>query len=182
MGSETVLHRFDDLSIWKQGDQRAPHKPLLVLYALGRWQAGQKDVTFREAEPDLTALLREFGRPRKSDHPEQPFWRLQRDGVWIVHTPAGLALKTGNDIPRVGELRSNGVQEEISPEVRSADPRPAAPSLEARAAPSRMAHAGGLQWGSEAPRLSRRWGPLQLPGQPPGRMLTVSLSCLTSVT
>ena len=59
----------------------APHKPLLVLYALGRWQAGQKDVAFRQAETDLTALLREFGPPRKSDHPEQPFWRLQRDGV-----------------------------------------------------------------------------------------------------
>lgn len=40
MDSEPVLQRFDDLGIWKQGDQRAPHKPLLVLYALGRWQAG----------------------------------------------------------------------------------------------------------------------------------------------
>jgi putative restriction endonuclease len=30
-----VLQRFDQLNIWKQGDQRAPHKPLLVLYALG---------------------------------------------------------------------------------------------------------------------------------------------------
>ena len=42
---------------------------------------------FREAEPELTALLREFGPPRKSDHPEQPFWRLQRDGVWVVNAP-----------------------------------------------------------------------------------------------
>ena len=38
----TPLSRFDDLSIWKQGDQRDPHNPLLVLYALGRWQSGQK--------------------------------------------------------------------------------------------------------------------------------------------
>src|SRR4051812_14056140 len=125
MGSETVLHRFDDLSIWKQGDQRAPHKPLLVLYALGRWQAGQKDLTFRQVESDLTALLREFGPPRKSDHPEQPFWRLRRDGVWTVHAPAGLALKTGDDIPRVAALRSHDVRAEFSPDVRaalSADP------------------------------------------------------------
>src|SRR4051794_32502351 len=89
MISDDILHRFDDLGIWKQGDQRAPHKPLLVLYALGMWQAGQKHVSFREVEPDLTSLLREFGPPRKSDHPEQPFWRLQRDGVWTVHAPAG---------------------------------------------------------------------------------------------
>ena len=32
--------RFDGLTVWKQGDQRAPHKPLLVLYALGLWQGG----------------------------------------------------------------------------------------------------------------------------------------------
>ena len=82
--SSEILTRFDDLNTWRQGDQRAPHKPLLVLYALGRWQQSKAEVTFKEAEPELTALLREFGPPRKSDHPEQPFWRLQRDGVWTV--------------------------------------------------------------------------------------------------
>src|SRR4051812_22525417 len=102
MDRKEVLKRFEDLSVWKQGDQRAPHKPLLVLYALGRWQRGLTEVTFREAEPDLTALLQEFGPPRKSDHPEQPFWRLQRDGVWSVQAPSGLPLKTCDTIPRVG--------------------------------------------------------------------------------
>jgi predicted restriction endonuclease len=76
--ADTILTRFDELNTWKQGDQRAPHKPLLVLYALGHWKQCKAEVTFIDAEPDLTALLREFGPPRKSDHPEQPFWRLQR--------------------------------------------------------------------------------------------------------
>ncbi len=120
MTSEAILNHLDDLSIWKQGDQRAPHKPLLVLYALGRWQAGQKHVTFRQVEPDLTTLLREFGPPRKSDHPEQPFWRLQRDGVWTVHAPPGFALKTGDDIPRVTALRQHDVRAEFSPDVQAA--------------------------------------------------------------
>jgi putative restriction endonuclease len=115
-----ILTRFDDLNTWRQGDQRAPHKPLLVLYALGRWQQGKAEVTFAEAEPDLTALLREFGPPRKSDHPEQPFWRLQRDGVWTVHAPADLPLKTGDDIPRVTALRSHDVRGGFSPDVRAA--------------------------------------------------------------
>src|SRR3954466_14182427 len=114
MTTDTIRSRFDDLSIWKQGDQRAPHKPLLVLYALGRWQDGQKDIGFQQAEPDLTALLREFGPPRKSDHPEQPFWRLQRDGVWTVRAPAGLALKKDADIPRVTELRSHDIRAEFT--------------------------------------------------------------------
>ena len=118
--SDAILTRFDQLNTWKQGDQRAPHKPLLVLYALGRWQQGKAEVTFKEAEPDLTALLREFGPPRKSDHPEQPFWRLQNDGVWTVNAPSALPLKKGDDIPRVGALRSNNVRAGFSADVREA--------------------------------------------------------------
>jgi putative restriction endonuclease len=120
MDDAPILKRFDALSVWKQGDQRAPHKPLRVLYALGRWRNGEKAVTFREAEPALTALLREFGPPRKSDHPEQPFWHLQRDGVWAVHAPAGLALKRNDDIPRVTALRAHNVGAEFTPDVQAA--------------------------------------------------------------
>jgi putative restriction endonuclease len=120
MVGEEVLRRFDDLNTWRQGDQRAPHKPLLVLYALGRWQQGEAEVNFAEAEPALTALLREFGPPRKSDHPEQPFWRLQRDGVWTVRAPSELPLKTGDDIPKVTALRSHNVRAGFSPDVQAA--------------------------------------------------------------
>jgi predicted restriction endonuclease len=56
----------------------------------------------------------------KSDHPEQPFWRLQRDGVWTVHAPAGLALKTGDVIPRVTALRSHDVRAGFSADVQTA--------------------------------------------------------------
>jgi putative restriction endonuclease len=120
MTSDAILTRFDELNIWRQGDQRAPHKPLLVLYALGRWQQGKAEVTYAEAEPDLTALLREFGPPRKSDHPEQPFWRLQRDGVWTVTAPADIPMKTGDDIPRVTALRSHDVRAGFSADVQAA--------------------------------------------------------------
>jgi putative restriction endonuclease len=120
MDSEDVLRRFDDLTVWKQGGQRAPHKPLLVLYALGLWQRGRAEVTFREAEPALKALLQEFGPPRRSDHPEQPFWRLQRDGVWAVGAPAGLPLKTGDTIPRAAALRAPEVRAGFSGDVRAA--------------------------------------------------------------
>jgi putative restriction endonuclease len=120
MNSDAIRERFDDLSIWKQGDERAPHKPLLILYALGRWQAGHKDVTFRQVEPDLASLLREFGPPRKSVHPDQPFWRLQRAGVWTVHAPADLPLKTGDDLPRITALRSHDVRAEFPTDVQAA--------------------------------------------------------------
>jgi putative restriction endonuclease len=41
-------------------------------------------VTFADAEPSLTALIRQFGPPRKYGYPKQPFRRLQRDGAWTV--------------------------------------------------------------------------------------------------
>src|SRR6202140_1084502 len=116
----SVLQEFDDLSIWKKGDQRAPHKPLLILYALGRWQRGLPEVTFLETELELTALLREFGPPRRSDHPEQPFWRLPNDGVWNVTAPAGLATKKRGHIPLVTALRSPDVHAGFSDEVKAA--------------------------------------------------------------
>lgn len=120
MSSEEILRRFDNLNVWKKHGERAPHKPLLILYALGRWQRGLTDVGFLEAEKDLKDLLREFGPPRKSDLPQEPFWRLQRDDVWTVHAPEGLALKAGHSIPRITELRSHNVKAEFSGDVRAA--------------------------------------------------------------
>jgi putative restriction endonuclease len=115
-----ILQRFNAINVWKQGDQRAPHKPLLILYALGRWQRGLTEVTFLEAEPELTELLRRFGPKRRSDHPEQPFWRLQKDKVWSVRSPAPLPLKTGDEIPKVGALRSPDIVAGFTHDVRAA--------------------------------------------------------------
>ena len=62
---------FDGLNTWASGGQRAPHKPLLVLFALARWARGEtKEIAFTAAEADLTSLLKEFGPPRRSHHPE----------------------------------------------------------------------------------------------------------------
>jgi len=37
VGAQAVLIQFDTIIVWKQGDQRTPHKPLLTLDAKGRW-------------------------------------------------------------------------------------------------------------------------------------------------
>ena len=73
MAAKSILSRFESLNVWK----RAPHKPLLMLYALGRWARGEADTPFAEAVPDLTSLLIGFGPRRKSNRPGYPFWRLQ---------------------------------------------------------------------------------------------------------
>lgn len=51
--SDTILARFDGLNTWRQGDQRAAHKPLLVLYALGRWRCA-----LRSDRPKRVGVLR----------------------------------------------------------------------------------------------------------------------------
>ena len=83
--TDQILERFRHLNVWKRGDVRAPHKPLLVLYALGRLQAGSdRLIPYSEIDGPLTRLLDEFGPPRRSAHPELPFYHLQTDGVWEI--------------------------------------------------------------------------------------------------
>ncbi len=90
--TDHLFARFDNLITWSSGDKRAPHKPLLVLLALGQWASGVKAVRFVDAEPLLTDLLRRFGPAAKVYHSEYPFWRLQRDGLWEVVGDRPIAL------------------------------------------------------------------------------------------
>jgi putative restriction endonuclease len=93
-----ILQQFQRLSTWSRGDQRAPHKPLVVLLALARWQQGQRSaLPFADIEPDLTALLKEFGPTRQSFHPEYPFWRLRNDGVWMVQSDQPMKPRASNN-------------------------------------------------------------------------------------
>jgi putative restriction endonuclease len=91
-----ALHLAQHLTLWSKGNQRAPHEPLLVLYALGCWSRGVTEIPYFDVEKDLIRLLREFGPPRRTPHPEQPFWRLQGDGLWVV-TGIGACSTNGSD-------------------------------------------------------------------------------------
>lgn len=101
-----VLQAFDKLRVWSHQDTRAPNKPLLILLMLARLQRGEgRCVSFSTLESLLEKLLRNFGPPRQSYHPEYPFWRLQNDGVWEVLESERLVALRGTrkhqgDIPR----------------------------------------------------------------------------------
>ncbi len=99
MTADELRARIHDLSIWSRGGERAPHKPLLLLWALGRLSHGEpRLVPYTTVDAGLKPLLQEFGPPRKSYHTEYPFWYLRNDGLWEV---------TGVDAARVREGKAS---------------------------------------------------------------------------
>lgn len=78
--AERLLH----LRQHQQDGKRSPHKPLLVLLALGKLaESGSSRLEWTEVERRLADLLEEFGPPRKGGpKPEYPFTRLRSDMVW----------------------------------------------------------------------------------------------------
>jgi putative restriction endonuclease len=104
--TDETLERFRHLNVWKRGDVRAPHKPLLVLLALGRVQGGaDRLLPYDEIDQPLTRLLEEFGPPRKSPHPELPFYHLQTDGVWEIEDRIALRIRRGSKNPLKTDLK-----------------------------------------------------------------------------
>lgn len=102
-----LIGRFTELKVWRRGSERAPHKPLLLLLSLSRVAGGQTRLTsFSELEEPLTRLLTDYGPPRKSAHPEYPFWRLQQDGLWEVVSEELMAPRVSNNDPPRSELRA----------------------------------------------------------------------------
>ncbi|PEN14289.1 HNH endonuclease [Longibacter salinarum] len=120
MERDTIRSRFEELTVWSRGDQRAPHKPLLVLYALAELERGNRWVGFLDVDEHVTALLKEFGPPRKSHHAEYPFWRLQNDGVWTVLDAENLTRRASNTDPLKSELKEHNTRAGFLPDVWSA--------------------------------------------------------------
>ena len=86
MNREEIIQRFETLRQWGSGGERAPHKPLLVLYAIGKLLRGEdRFISYiDDIEENLENLLKEFGPRRDNYNPQFPFWRLQNDGIWEV--------------------------------------------------------------------------------------------------
>ncbi|MFI6033847.1 phosphorothioated DNA-binding restriction endonuclease [Streptomyces sp. NPDC051315] len=122
------LERVTKLRQWTGNGVRAPHKPLLLLYALGRFQEdADGELRYTAVEEDLKRLLAEYG-PGNRTSPAYPFHHLVSDGVWEVRTDRG----PGSPGTGVLELRAAGAAGRLVPELRVALRRD--PSLLARMA------------------------------------------------
>ena len=72
-------------SCWSHNGIRAPHKPLLLLLALGRLRVSENRLVLYQAlEEPLTELLKDFGPQRSTYRPELPFWHLKTNGLWEI--------------------------------------------------------------------------------------------------
>lgn len=84
------LNKFREIKSQRNGDQIAPHKPLLLLYYLGRiWQNQNTErlLAFSEIQSDLTDLLKRYSFSKNKQTPENPFVRLCGDGFWDYQGP-----------------------------------------------------------------------------------------------
>ena len=110
------------------GNRRAPHKPLLVLWLLGRYTAfGSTTVTYDEAEESVSRLINDFGpavlsRSRARERAAMPFVHLERD-LWDLRGNDGEPI--GSDAPERGSwLRKHGAHGRLHPRIEHllADP------------------------------------------------------------
>ena len=117
MTREEIIQKFQNLNVWKSKDQRAVHKPLLVLYAIGKLLRGENRlISYADAEDDLQNLLKEFGPLKPNHRPQYPFWRLrnEKDRIWEIpdaHRIQEYIRKDGTSTgdARIADLRRYGV-------------------------------------------------------------------------
>lgn len=108
--------------------RRAPHKPLLLLFLLGRLQAtGSSAVSYAEAEEPVSVLIDEFGPPARSRRrAAMPFFHLEGD-LWDLEGDPGVELT--DQAGRLAKARARG---RLRPEVEQLLRRPEVLSRAAR--------------------------------------------------
>jgi len=90
------LERTAQLRQWSRDGARAPHKPLLLLYALGQFQEdADGELRYSAVKEDLARLLAEYAPPHRTT-PAYPFHHLVSDAVVARPYRAGPA-RSGTD-------------------------------------------------------------------------------------
>jgi len=108
--SKTLEQAIANINIWRKGGERAPHKPLLLLYVLANYQRGHARMFDygSEVREQLHSLLERFGPQRAQYRPDMPFWRLKGDGFWELENDEHCST-TGSKQPPAGELVKHSV-------------------------------------------------------------------------
>lgn len=118
MTKDELKKLFESIKVWGRGDERAPHKPLLIIYALAKCSRGEDQlIPYLEVDVVLKSLLLEFGPPRKSFHTEYPFWRLRNDGIWALKNAENVELRQSNTDAKKSELIKHNISGGFTAEI-----------------------------------------------------------------
>ncbi|MGC5397535.1 HNH endonuclease [Streptomyces sp. DT20] len=86
MRRDDVFRALSNLKVHINDGRPSRHKPITLLWAIGRLAAHQDRMvrweTFRD---EVGPLLRDFGLPESRVTPEYPFWHLRSSGLWDVY-------------------------------------------------------------------------------------------------
>ncbi|MEO3766091.1 phosphorothioated DNA-binding restriction endonuclease [Streptomyces sp. B5E4] len=134
MTVDELLRRLTTVRRAPTGNGRAPHKPLLLLWLLGRLSAtGSSAVTYDEAAEPVSRLINDFGPAvaspaRARDRAAMPFVHLERD-LWDLRDLHGEPIGPGEH-ESGALLRRRRAHGRLRPEVEEilADPRSRAAS------------------------------------------------------
>lgn len=110
LSAEEILERFEKIrQAPLEGGVRAPHKPLFLLYLLGRLQrTGSSKVTYTEIEPDVSRMINEFGPAARDRHrAAMPFFYLDRSLWRLEGEPSRAAHSVLRDREARGELQDD---------------------------------------------------------------------------
>jgi len=107
---QTLKQALSKITIYRKGDQRAPHKPLLLLYVFSQYRQGHARLFSYgpEIRDQLLDLLNRYGPQRRDQRPDMPFWRLKGDGFWELQN-ADLCSTSGTRQPPRAELIEHNV-------------------------------------------------------------------------
>ena len=111
MTPEQVLERLAAVRIDRSHGGRAPHKPLMLLLALGRVGSGPKGrlIPYETADERFKELWQEFGRPGTSPRAYYPFGRLRNDDrLWEIPEESQLSTGRAADL-LVSEAKGLGI-------------------------------------------------------------------------
>lgn len=120
----SIIERFKKIRTWNLNGVRAPHKPLLILFGISKFEQGQREILFEESLAQLRDLFELFGPPRKPS-PEHPFTRLTNDSdglLWKVKAAADIdTLRTFSQKQLIDRHVSGSFSQDVQQALRDPD-------------------------------------------------------------
>lgn len=103
----TIVGSFTSVRRALRQGNKSPHKPLLLLTVLMKYRSNEtRWLNFeRDISPILIDLLKIAGI--SSQRPEYPFWRMQKDGIWVVRTDSVITKNSSGDVSKRELIRLN---------------------------------------------------------------------------